>query len=277
MRDKTLTLSIVIPAYNEAAHIQACLDSISRQIDPPDQIIVVDNNSTDSTAEIAQKYNSVSLIKESNQGLIPARNRGFDAANGKILCRIDADTILPPHWTRTVRQVLGSNEADAVTGPAQFQLIPFINYAPTIITRIYFWFALAHFRFPVLWGANMALKAEAWHEIKSLASTEDNAVHEDQDISLLLNLHGYTIAQLKQLTIRTDAERFWDARKLLFYYKKLWRTLRKKQRLGRKSEQPYQHQIHPLSAVLILCVTIPLALAGVLLSVPYKLMLHFKS
>ena len=51
-----LTLTIVIPAYNEAANLSSCLDTIASQSIMPGQVIVVDNNSTDQTAEIAERY-----------------------------------------------------------------------------------------------------------------------------------------------------------------------------------------------------------------------------
>ena len=51
-----LTLSIVIPVFNEQRYIKACLDSIAAQTVKPDEVIVVDNNSTDKTVQIAKKY-----------------------------------------------------------------------------------------------------------------------------------------------------------------------------------------------------------------------------
>ena len=59
-------ISVVIPCYNEEAAIGACLDALASQIPQPSEVIVVDNNCTDRTAEIAQSYGFVTVIQEKN-------------------------------------------------------------------------------------------------------------------------------------------------------------------------------------------------------------------
>ncbi|HEX5448035.1 MAG TPA: glycosyltransferase family A protein, partial [Candidatus Saccharimonadales bacterium] len=103
MRNKKLTLTIVIPAYNEENYLGACLDSIAEQSVMPDRVIVVDNNSTDKTVEIAKSYDFVRVITETNQHQSFAQATGFDAARSDILGRIDADTVLPVEWVRNVK------------------------------------------------------------------------------------------------------------------------------------------------------------------------------
>jgi glycosyltransferase involved in cell wall biosynthesis len=87
-------ISIVIPVYNEAERIAACLESIAAQTVTPLEVIVVDNNSTDATVSIARSFPFVRVITAKCQGVIHARNRGFNAARGEIIGRIDADTRL---------------------------------------------------------------------------------------------------------------------------------------------------------------------------------------
>src|SRR3990167_3424187 len=120
VNDKRLTLSIVIPAYNEEDHLKACLDSISKQTIKPLQVIVVDNNSTDKTAEIAKSYNFVTLIKEEKQGIAYARNRGFDAVTADIIGRIDADTMLFPKWVEYAIDYLSAHPDELLTGGGDF-------------------------------------------------------------------------------------------------------------------------------------------------------------
>jgi glycosyltransferase involved in cell wall biosynthesis len=98
MIDKTLTLSIVIPVYNEQCHLKACLDAIANQTESPDEVIVVDNNSTDRTLAIAESYPFVKILKEKKQGVLAVRTKGFNSARSSIIGRIDADTVLPPGW-----------------------------------------------------------------------------------------------------------------------------------------------------------------------------------
>src|SRR5258708_13450803 len=94
--NKALTLSLVIPAYNEERYLKACLEAVAQQTISPIEVIVVDNNSTDKTADIAQSYNFVRLVSEKKQGRGHARNKGFDLAIGDNIGRVEFDTVLSP-------------------------------------------------------------------------------------------------------------------------------------------------------------------------------------
>lgn len=99
----TILVSVVIPAYNEEKIIGKCLESLKNQDFPKNkyEIIVVDNNSTDKTAEIAKKY-GVKVVKENKRGIAFARQKGLISSKGKIVCQTDADTILPKYWLKRV-------------------------------------------------------------------------------------------------------------------------------------------------------------------------------
>ncbi|HET6924501.1 MAG TPA: glycosyltransferase family A protein, partial [Candidatus Saccharimonadales bacterium] len=88
---KALTISLVIPVYNEEDHLDACLRSVMAQRIPFDEIVVVDNNSTDKTLWIARTFPNVRIVRETRQGVVHARSTGFDHARGDIIARIDAD------------------------------------------------------------------------------------------------------------------------------------------------------------------------------------------
>ncbi len=98
MPTKELSVSIVIPVYNEEAHLKNCLDAIARQTVAPDEVIVVDNNSTDRSVEIAEKYSFVKVIKEAKQGRAHARNSGFNVATCDVIGRIDAHSLFASDW-----------------------------------------------------------------------------------------------------------------------------------------------------------------------------------
>ena len=98
---KKIAISVVIPAHNEEKYIGKCLNSIRKQTFKDYELIVVDNNSTDDTSKIAARYGA-RVIKETKQGITPARERGFKEAKAEIIARTDADAIVSPNWLKTI-------------------------------------------------------------------------------------------------------------------------------------------------------------------------------
>jgi cellulose synthase/poly-beta-1,6-N-acetylglucosamine synthase-like glycosyltransferase len=92
--------SVVIPAYNEAQTLGDCLTSLVRQASGRQdiEIIVVDDGSTDNTADLVARFPGVRLIKQSNQGPAAARNRGAREAAGEIILFTDGDCIPLDNW-----------------------------------------------------------------------------------------------------------------------------------------------------------------------------------
>ncbi|MBC7558366.1 MAG: glycosyltransferase family 2 protein, partial [Dermatophilaceae bacterium] len=113
--------SVVIPAVNEAADIGRCLSSLAGQDFQGDyEIIVVDNNSTDNTAAIAQSHGATVLF-EPNPGVCWARERGTEAARGEIVISTDADTTFDPGWLTRIDDSFRQKPSNvAVTGPCHF-------------------------------------------------------------------------------------------------------------------------------------------------------------
>lgn len=93
-------ISIVIPAYNAEALISKCLNALENQsIDPSEyEIIVVDDGSTDDTANVVQSFENVKLIKQNNQGPAAARNNGALNAQGDIILFTDSDCVPRNNW-----------------------------------------------------------------------------------------------------------------------------------------------------------------------------------
>src|SRR3989344_2115583 len=127
-----MKISVVIPVYNEEEHIGACLQSLKKQTTPPDEIIIVNNNSTDASVAIAQKY-GVKIVNEKQQGMIYARNRGFDEAQGDIIARTDSDALLPPNWIEKIKSHFQNHTVDAVGGPIIYYDLPFNTRLPAKI------------------------------------------------------------------------------------------------------------------------------------------------
>jgi glycosyltransferase involved in cell wall biosynthesis len=113
--------SVVIPAYNEAGFLGSCLDSLLAQdFRGPCEIIVVDNNSTDATADVARARGAI-VLHEPKPGVCSARQCGTIAARGEIVVSTDADTTFGSDWlSRIDRAFLEDPARVAVAGPCRF-------------------------------------------------------------------------------------------------------------------------------------------------------------
>ena len=89
----------MVCSYNGAETIDETLTALTRLNYPDYEVIVVDDGSTDATAEIARKHD-VSLIQSENKGLSNARNLGMEAATGEIIAYIDDDAYPDPDWLK---------------------------------------------------------------------------------------------------------------------------------------------------------------------------------
>ena len=205
---KALTLSIVLPVYNEELHLKRCLDAIAKQRDMPDEVIVVDNNSTDKSVAIAKTYPFVSILREKKQGVLYARTKGFDAAESDIIARIDADTVLPPTWVRTVKQLLQTSDYDAVTGPVFYYEYPLPRTNYKIDHRVRQSLYNYNGHAPFLFGSNAALRRTTWRAVRDTLCDRDD-VHEDLDLAVHLYQSGYHILYDERMLAGVSARR-WD-------------------------------------------------------------------
>ena len=96
----TPQLSVVVPVYNVAPYLPACLDSLAAHVPPIDELIVVDDGSTDDCPAILAAYRdklpNMRIIRQENGGLSAARNSGLRAASGTWLAFVDSDDFIAP-------------------------------------------------------------------------------------------------------------------------------------------------------------------------------------
>jgi glycosyltransferase involved in cell wall biosynthesis len=109
-------VSVVICAFNAEPTIQECLDGASRLDYPDYEVIVVDDGSTDATADLARIY-PVRVISTENRGLSSARNTGLAAARGEIIAYLDSDAYPDPHWLQYLAGTFMARDVVGVGGP----------------------------------------------------------------------------------------------------------------------------------------------------------------
>ena len=91
-------ISLYIPCYNGAAYISSCLDNVFRQSRIPDEIIVIDDGSTDDTLEIVSHFPVKIVSHKENKGLAAARNSGVRSATNDLVASLDADCVPRRDW-----------------------------------------------------------------------------------------------------------------------------------------------------------------------------------
>ena len=122
----SFTVSIIIPVCNGERYLAAAIQSVLDQSQLPDEVLVIDDGSTDRSAEIAQSFSSpVRYLHQTNLGPAAARNLGIRHATGDVLAFIDADDLWMPDKLALQLAVLSANPAgDAVLGQVENFISP---------------------------------------------------------------------------------------------------------------------------------------------------------
>lgn len=113
-------ISVMIPVYNGEKTLEKCLSSVINQKYPNYEVIVVDNNSTDKTKEIINKYSTsnknIKYIFEKKQGRGSARNAGINNSTGEIIVMTDSDCIVPINWLEEITKPIREESEQMVMG-----------------------------------------------------------------------------------------------------------------------------------------------------------------
>lgn len=122
--EQALALSVIICTYNRQALLEKCLECLTRQVAEfadKTEVIVVDNNCTDDTRRLVDRYRArhswLKYIQEPKQGLSHARNRGAEIAVGTYLCYLDDDAIPSASYLSSLHDVIDRHRPDIFGGP----------------------------------------------------------------------------------------------------------------------------------------------------------------
>lgn len=183
------TISVVIPAWNDAVLLENALAALANQQRPADEIVVVDNASTDATATVAAAA-GVRVVYEPNRGIWPAAAAGYDAATGSIIARLDADSVPPEDWLLRIEAAFQPGTIDAVTGPGRFydcgRLTAFLG--EKLYIGGYFWTVGGWLTHPPLFGSNLAMTRDTWLSVRESVHRTRTDIHDDIDLSIHLGL-----------------------------------------------------------------------------------------
>ena len=186
------SVSVVIPAYNEAQRITFCLSSLKKQtLREPYELIVIDNNSTDDTVHIAKRFTKRVYVEHA-PGAGNARNAGILHAQSDLIVFVDADCIVPTDYLKKIIHIFTTHtDISGVSGPYEYadsgKLFTWIwpngNYFTSLFSLLRRMFGVQ----PII-GGNLAIRRSALHDVGGFEKTIQDVTHMD-DLTLAIRLH----------------------------------------------------------------------------------------
>lgn len=183
MNDSPL-ISVIVPAYNAEEYLEQCIESLLNQSYKNLEIIVIDDGSTDNTAQIVKQYPIVQYLHQHNKGLSATRNRGIELANGEYIHFMDADDLLTLDFYEKMVKAATETHSDMACSGFHFERFP--NQSQIIHHRLLF----THTEDKIK-ATNVCNYAACWRYLFKLSflrnnklSFEDGRVAEDRIFSI---------------------------------------------------------------------------------------------
>lgn len=204
-----MTISVVIPAYNEEKDIGECIKSVlANAPENLEEIIVVNNASTDKTLEAVSAFPEVRVLSEPQKGLTKARQRALLEARGDLLAFIDADNLVPKNWFKIINKEFAANpKLTCLSGPYIYYDTP--AWQKWCVKWLYWWLlgrVVYFFTGYMATGGNMILSKQALQKIGGF-DTNIAFYGEDTDIARRLYHAGKTKFNF-DLVMLTSGRRF---------------------------------------------------------------------
>lgn len=199
-------ISVVIPAYNEEEYIEECLKCLMAQTRAPDEIIVVDNNSTDRTVEIASRF-PVRIISEPRQGISYARNAGFDAAQYDVIARTDADSRPNIDWVERIAMHFAEADIQALVGPVCFYDSRIAREGSKVPHMYMKTMKKIMKGKEMMCGTNLAIRTSLWNTVRDYMIMDNRKVHEDVDLGIRIQRLGTTVVYDPELIMPSSSRR----------------------------------------------------------------------
>jgi glycosyltransferase involved in cell wall biosynthesis len=207
-----VTISVIVCAHNEERYLAPCLHSLRSQSRPPDEIIVIDNASSDGTALVARSVPGIRVVEEVKKGLVIARERGRREARGDLLVYVDADCRAPRTWLERIERRFAADPAlIALSGNYRFYdwdwwgraLLRAYDFTLGPATHILVKYIL---RIGVVfYGGNFAVTREA---LASIDGFDTSIEFHGEDTNL-----GRRLSQVGKVDLRYDCYLYTSARR----------------------------------------------------------------
>lgn len=231
------TLSVLIVTWNSLEELERTIPAVLQELGEGDELIVVDNDSTDGTPEVVRSLAPAATVIEAgcNLGFAAAANRGAGQARGDLLVILNPDAVPQPGFGEAIRKpwleergwaawqaLVAEDEGKTINSagnPLHFIGICWAGYHGRPISE-----APPAVEVPTLSGACLAIPAETWNRIGGFAE-QYFLYHEDVDLSLRLRIAGGAVGIEPSAVVHHDYEFGAGTRKLRWLERNRWASV----------------------------------------------------